>query len=90
VVLPGTNQHSPLDRLTPAQGKKKTNNKNRIINKQLKKKTHNKEGGEPRVLESGVGVLPHGTVNKQAGQRKQEWWQLPRNLAVGKLLTVAV
>jgi hypothetical protein len=30
VVLPGTNQHSPLDGLTPAQGKKK---KKKLSNK---------------------------------------------------------
>jgi hypothetical protein len=41
------------------------------------------------VLKEG-GAIPHGTVNQQAGLRKQEWWPPPSNVGVGKLVKVAV
>jgi hypothetical protein len=36
------------------------------------------------------GSIPLGTLNKQAGRRRQEWFPLPSNLGAGKLVTVAV
>jgi hypothetical protein len=27
----------------------------------------------------GGGAIPHGTVNKQASKRRQEWWHMPSN-----------
>jgi hypothetical protein len=44
----------------------------------------------PWVPKMEGGAIPHGTVNKQASQRRQEWWPPPSNLRVGKLVTVAV
>jgi hypothetical protein len=38
----------------------------------------------------GGGEILNGTVNKQAGRRRQEWWPPPSNLGVGKLVKVAV
>jgi hypothetical protein len=38
----------------------------------------------------GGGAIPHRTVNKQAGLRRQEWRTLPSNLGAGKLVTVTV
>jgi hypothetical protein len=35
-------------------------------------------------------AIPDGTLNKQAGQRRQEWRLLLNNLRVRKLVTVAV
>jgi hypothetical protein len=81
----GPDQHSPLNRLTPTQGKKEK--KQTIINN--KKKTHSKEGGAPSVPKRG-GAIPHRTVNKQASWRNQEWQPQPRNLGAGNLVTVAV
>jgi hypothetical protein len=37
----------------------------------------------------GGGVIPHGTVNKQAGLRRQQWRIPPSNLGVGKLVRVS-
>jgi hypothetical protein len=42
------------------------------------------------VLKRWGGAITHGTVNKQASRRRQEWWHLPSNLGVGKLVKVAV
>jgi hypothetical protein len=86
---PGPDQHSPLDRLTLTQGKKRKK-PNWIINNNNNKKTHSKEGGAPWVPKRKGGAIPHRTVNKQAGQRRQEWWHTPSNLVEGKLVTVAV
>jgi hypothetical protein len=55
VVLLGTNQHSPLDRLTPAQGKKKKKTQ-KLNNKQTaeKKKRHiTKKAGCPELRKVG-------------------------------------
>jgi hypothetical protein len=38
----------------------------------------------------GGGAIPHGTVNKQAGRRRQEWQHKPSNLVEGKLVKEAV
>jgi hypothetical protein len=50
MALPGTNQHSPLDRLTPAQGKKK-----KKLNKQAaEKKRHlTTRAGHPELWREG-------------------------------------
>jgi hypothetical protein len=82
-VLPGTNQHSPLDRLTPTQGKRKKNLNNKHIGG--KKKRHiAKRAGHPELQRVGEGHSPMWIVNKQSGQRRQEWRPLPSNLGVGK------
>jgi hypothetical protein len=84
MVLPGTNQHIPLDRLTSAQGKKKRK-KTKLNIKQAagKKRTCSKEGGHPELWRVGEGHYLTLTVNKQAGQRRQEWQPPPSNLGVG-------
>jgi hypothetical protein len=40
--------------------------------------------------QSGGGAIPHRTLNKQAGQRRQEWQPTPSKFGVGKLITVVV
>jgi hypothetical protein len=68
VVLPGTNQHSPLDRLTSAQGKKEK--KNKLNNKQAAEKKRHiaKRVGHPELQRVGEGHSHIQTVNKQAGR----------------------
>jgi hypothetical protein len=44
----------------------------------------------PQAPGSREGQSLRQTVNKQAGQRRQEWRHLPNNLREGKLTTVAV
>jgi hypothetical protein len=36
------------------------------------------------------GAIPHGTVNKQASQKRQKWCHPPSILGAGKLVKVAV
>jgi hypothetical protein len=43
----------------------------------------------PWVLKRRGGEIPHGTINKQASWRRQEWHPLPSNLGAGKLVKVA-
>jgi hypothetical protein len=42
------------------------------------------------LLKTEGGAIPHGTVKKEAGWRRQEWWPPPSNLGVGKLVKLAV
>jgi hypothetical protein len=81
---PWADQHSPwTDRPQPREKREK-----KKLNKQ-QKKTCSKEGWVPWALK-GRGAIPHRAVNKQAGQRRQEWQHFPSNLGVGNLVTVAV
>jgi hypothetical protein len=56
------------------------------MNKQLNNnnKIRHKAKRALRPLESGGGALPTRTVNKHAGQRRQERQHLPSNLGEGK------
>jgi hypothetical protein len=49
-VFPGINQHSPLDRLTPAPWEKK-----RVINKELKRNMYQRGWGAVSALEKRGG-----------------------------------
>jgi hypothetical protein len=42
------------------------------------------------VQKRGRQEIPHRTVNKQAGWRRQEWRHLPSNIGAGKLVKVVV
>jgi hypothetical protein len=83
MVLPGTNQHRPLDTLTPTQGKKKKNLNNRQAVE--KKKRHvAKTAGCPELWRVEEGHSFTQTVNKQASRRRQDWRPLPSNLGEEK------
>jgi hypothetical protein len=60
---PGPEQHSPLDRPTPIQGKKR----NWVISNKSNKDTPERGWGALSAEDWGKGILPR-TVNKQA------WW----------------
>jgi hypothetical protein len=60
---PRPEQHSPLDRLTPTQGKKR----NRLISNKNNKDMQERGWGALNTKDWGKGILP-GTVNKQARQ----------------------
>jgi hypothetical protein len=83
MVLPGTNQHRPLDTLTPTQGKKKKKLNNRQAVE--KKKRHvAKTAGCPELWRVEEGHSFTQTVNKQASRRRQDWRPLPSNLGEEK------
>jgi hypothetical protein len=60
---PGPEQHSPLDRLTSTQGKKR----NCLISNKNNKDTRERGWGALSAKDWGKGILPR-TVNKQARQ----------------------
>jgi hypothetical protein len=70
----------------PHQWKKEK--KNWIINNNKKRHMAKREG-HPEPWRGGREI-PHGTVNKQAGWRRQELRHPPSNLGAGKLVKVAV
>jgi hypothetical protein len=66
VVLPGTNHHSPLDRLTSIQGKQKIKLNNKKADKKLKMRHIAKRAGHPELWRVGKGQSLTQTVDKQA------------------------